>query len=619
MEKLSACFSKQHFPTLSALEETGAGGTAYKENNHLPVWDLSDLYNGMDDAKVEKDLTWVQEEAEKLQNSCKEKLVTLSGSELARAISVYESITQVLNRLGTYASLLYHQKATDPIRAKFMGDTQNRIVNMTRCLVFFTLELADLDTDHVQELCSKSPELTRYLPWLANVQKMKPYRLSKELESYLHDNSVVSESAWIRMYDESWARMTFEIDGKTLSLEATLDFLSNPNREMRRKAAAALSKCFKENIEFYTLIMNTLTKMKSIEDDQWRKFSTPQTPRHLANDVEEHVVTALKDSTLCACPKLSHRYYKLKAKWLGLDKLQFWDRNAPLSEEDESLFSWDEAKDIVLESYSDFHPDMGAIAKRFFDNNWIDAPVSEGKSPGAFSHPCSTDTHPFIMLNYLGKPRDVMTLAHELGHGIHQSLAAPQGELLASTPLTLAETASVFGEMLTFKKLKDIVTDPHKKRLLIANKIEDMINTAIRQVAFYDFECKIHKKRVNSEMTSKDIGNIWMSVQRKTLGDSFDFSTDYADYWCYVQHFIHVPFYVYAYAFGFGLVTALYALYEKGDPEFYDKYVEMMKAGGSKHHSKLLAPFGLNASKPEFWDLGLGVIDTMITELEEML
>ena len=298
--------------------------------------------------------------------------------------------------------------------------------------------------------------------------------------------------------------------------------------------------------------------------------------------------------------------------------MQVWDRNAPLPMEDTRIVGWDEAEKTVMDAYNAFDARMGEIASPFFSKGWIDAAVKPGKAPGAFAHPTVTDVHPYVMLNYLGKPRDVMTLAHELGHGVHQVLAAGQGEMLSSTPLTLAETASVFGEMLTFRKMLDQAETPEQRKVLLAGKVEDMINTVVRQIAFYDFECKLHAARREGELTPDDINALWMSVQAESLGPAFEFVEGYETFWAYIPHFVHSPFYVYAYAFGDGLVNALYSVYESGSDGFEDKYFDMLRAGGSKHHKELLAPFGLDASDPKFWDKGLSMISGFIDELEAM-
>ncbi|MEL6216417.1 MAG: M3 family oligoendopeptidase, partial [Pseudomonadota bacterium] len=372
-----------------------------------------------------------------------------------------------------------------------------------------------------------------------------------------------------------------------------------------------------DNIRLFTLITNTLAKDKEISD-RWRGFKDVADSRHLANRVEAPVVNALVDAVTDAYPRLSHRYYVMKARWLGMDKLAHWDRNAPLPEKPERVIAWDEARDMVLNAYGEFAPRMADVARDFFDKRWIDAPTRPGKGSGAFAHPTVPSAHPYVLLNYQGKSRDVMTLAHELGHGVHQVLAADQGVLMARTPLTLAETASVFGEMLTFRRLLGETADPKERKALLAGKVEDMLNTVVRQIAFYKFERKVHEARREGELTSDKIAELWMSVQAESLGPAIEFKPGYETFWAYIPHFIHSPFYVYAYAFGDCLVNSLYALYEDAHPGFVEKYFDMLSAGGSKHHSELLAPFGLDASEPAFWRKGLSMIEGLIDELEAM-
>jgi len=517
----------------------------------------------------------------------------------------------------SFAGLRYYQLTTDAQRTKFMSDMQDKVTKLTTPLVFYGLEFNRISGDRIASLLSEDSGLARYKPVFDRMRAMKPYQLSDELEKFLHDQSVVGASAWNRLFDETVASLTFQIKGEELPLEAATNKLSDKNRDMREAAAREIARVLKENTSLFARVHNTLAKEKEVED-QWRKMPTPQTGRHLSNHVETEVVQALRDAVVAAYPKLSHRYYSLKAKWMGLEKMQIWDRNAPLPIEDDKLIDWTTAQDMVLSAYSEFAPKMAEIAEQFFAKGWIDAAVKPGKAPGAFAHPTVTTVHPYIMLNYLGKQRDVMTLAHELGHGVHQVLAANQGELLSSTPLTLAETASVFGEMLTFRKLLAATKTQKERKVLLAGKVEDMINTVVRQIAFYDFECKLHAARAEGEMTPAQINQIWMSVQGESLGPIFEFMDGYETFWSYIPHFVHSPFYVYAYAFGDGLVNALYAVYEEGDPEFQSKYFDMLSAGGSKHHKELLAPFGLDASDPAFWDKGLNVISGMIDELEAM-
>ncbi|EYD72745.1 Oligoendopeptidase F [Limimaricola hongkongensis DSM 17492] len=599
-------------PRFDAATETGG-----RPLGNLPEWDLTDLYPAPDSAEIKNDIDWLEKACAAFAADYEGKLATLDAAGLLEAVQRYERIDIVAGRIMSYAGLRYYQQTTDSERAKFMSDCQDRITAYTTPLVFYGLEFNRLDEDRLETLLGQSQELNRYRPVFERMRAMKPYQLSDELEKFLHDQSSVGAAAWNKVFDETIAGLTFTVDGEELGIEGTLNLLTEQDRTKREAAMRELARVFKTQIRLFSRVHNTLAKEKEIED-RWRGMPTPQTGRHLANHVEPEVVEALRDAVVAAYPRLSHRYYALKAKWLGLERMQVWDRNAPLPMETDRIVGWDEARAMVEEAYGDFDPRMAELAKPFFDEGWTDAAVKPGKAPGAFAHPTVSTVHPYVMLNYLGKPRDVMTLAHELGHGVHQRLAAGQGELLSSTPLTLAETASVFGEMLTFRKLLAKAKDTNERKVLLAGKVEDMINTVVRQIAFYDFECKLHAARAQGELTPDDIDALWMSVQAESLGPVFDFAPGYESFWAYIPHFVHSPFYVYAYAFGDGLVNALYAVYEEGGEDFQEKYFEMLKAGGSKHHKELLAPFGLDASDPAFWDKGLSMIEGMIDELEKM-
>ena len=583
---------------------------------NLPEWNLDDLYTGEDAPELKRDLEWLETECAAFAADYENKLAMLDAASLLNCVLRNEKINQVAGRIMSYAGLRYYQMTTDASRAKFMSDAQEKITNYTTPLVFFTLELNTLDDHHMEALLTANADLARYKPVFDRIRAMKKYQLSDELEKFMHDLGVVGD-AWERLFDETIAGLEFNVEGDLLNIEGTLNLLTDPNRSKREAAARELADVFGANVKTFARVHNTQAKEKEIID-RWRGMETPQTGRHLSNDVEPEVVEALRNAVVAAYPKLSHRYYELKRKWLGLDVMQVWDRNAPLPMEDTRVVDWATAEDMVMSAYNAFDPRMGELAAPFFSDGWIDAGVKPGKAPGAFAHPTVTNVHPYVMLNYLGKPRDVMTLAHELGHGVHQVLAAEQGEMLSSTPLTLAETASVFGEMLTFRKMLDGAETKSERRILLAGKVEDMINTVVRQIAFYDFECKLHAARVQGELTPENINDIWMSVQGESLGPAFEFMDGYETFWAYIPHFVHSPFYVYAYAFGDGLVNALYAVYAEGDEGFEDKYFEMLKAGGSKHHKELLAPFGLDASDPKFWDKGLSMISGFIDELEAM-
>jgi oligoendopeptidase F len=594
-----------------------ADATGGRNLGALPDWDLTDLYAAPDAPEWKRDMDWLEDATARFAADYEGKLAALDAKGLLDCLLRYEKIDTVAGRLMSYAGLRYYQNTTDAERVKLLSDTQDRITAFTTPLVFFSLEVNRVEDDHLARLLAGNADLARYKPVFDRLRAMKPYQLSDELEKFLHDQSTVGAAAWNRLFDETIAGLIFTVDGEELNLESTLDLLTDHDRARREAGARALAATFQQNLRLFARVHNTLAKEKEIED-RWRGMPTPQTGRHLSNQVEPEVVEALRNAVVAAYPKLSHRYYELKRKWLGLDTLQVWDRNAPLPMESTRLVGWEEATATVLDAYAEFDPRMADLAQPFFTKGWIDAGVKPGKAPGAFAHPTVTDVHPYVMLNYLGKPRDVMTLAHELGHGVHQRLAAGQGELLASTPLTLAETASVFGEMLTFRRLLRNAPDAREKKVLLAGKVEDMINTVVRQIAFYDFECKLHAARRQGELTPDDLNALWMSVQAESLGPAFTFMEGYETFWSYIPHFVHSPFYVYAYAFGDGLVNALYAVYEEGDPGFQERYFEMLKAGGSKHHKELLAPFGLDASDPAFWDKGLGMIAGMIDELEGM-
>ncbi len=591
--------------------------TAATDLGNLPSWNLADLYPAPDAPELEAAFEDSKKKADSLAADYEGKLAELSGAEMAQAIRRYEELSEVMGRIMSYAGLLYQQDTSNAESGQFYGNCQGRVTDISTPTVFFTLEMNKIDDAVLEKQIAESDELARYKPWIDRLRSFRPYQLSDELEKFLHDQSVVGSSAWVRLYDEHLAGLRFDVDGEELPLEAALNLLSDTDRSKREAAAHSLAGVFEANLPIFTRVTNTLVKEKEVED-RWRKLPTPQSGRHLANHVEPEVVDALRDAVQNAYPKLSHRYYALKAKWLGLEKLEYWDRNAPLPEKDDRKIPWTEARDTVLEAYGGFDPEMANLARRFFDEEWIDAPVRPGKASGAFAHPTVTTAHPYVLVNYLGKTRDVMTLAHELGHGVHQLLAAGQGELLSHTPLTLAETASVFGEMLTFQSLLKAETDPGRRKALLAGKVEDMLNTVVRQISFYEFENRVHAARKEGELTAEQIGQLWMDVATESLGPSINLADEYANFWTYVSHFIHAPFYVYAYAFGDGLVNALYARYQEGEEGFQQRYFDMLKAGGAKHHSELLKPFGLDASDPAFWDQGLSLISSMIDELEAM-
>ncbi|MDX2288462.1 MAG: M3 family oligoendopeptidase [Hyphomicrobiaceae bacterium] len=597
---------------------TTAAATA--ELGTMPEWNLSDLYAAPTAPEVERDLSAAAAAARSMKDRFQGKLAVaeLTADTLADAVLAYEALSDVMGKLGSYAGLLYAANQTDPVRAKFYGDVSEKLTAISTDLIFFELELNQID-DHVLAAALEDAKLRRYKPWFSDLRKEKPHQLSEDLEKLFTEKGQTGRGAWTRLFNETMSSLKFSVEGRSepMGLEGTLNLMSDPAEPTRRAGAEALAGVFKDNLRLFTLITNTLAKDKEISD-RWRGFKDVADGRHLANRVEAPVVDALVASVRAAYPRLSHRYYAMKARWLGLDKLSHWDRNAPLPDKPERVIAWGEAREIVLSSYAGFAPEMAEIADKFFAHDWIDAPVRPGKAPGAFSASTVPSAHPYVLMNYLGKPRDVMTLAHELGHGVHQWLARDQGPLLAPTPLTLAETASVFGEMLTFRQLLAQAKDARERKAMLASKVEDMLNTVVRQIAFYTFERKVHEARRGGELTSDELNAIWLDVQAESLGPAIEFKPGYEVFWTYIPHFIHSPFYVYAYAFGDCLVNSLYGLYQETHPGFVEKYFAMLKAGGSKHHSEMLAPFGLDAREPEFWNKGLKVIEGMIDELEGM-
>ncbi|KQO89994.1 MAG: M3 family oligoendopeptidase [Methylobacteriaceae bacterium] len=587
----------------------------------LPEWDLTDLYPSMDAPAFREDLDRAEAESRAFAERYAGRIAEIAAgpdasSVLGEAVQTFERIEDLMGRLMSYAGLVYSGDTTDETRAKFYGDTRERLTTASGDLLFFGLELNRVE-DAVLDAAMADGPLAHYRPWIEDLRREKPHQLDDRTEKLFLDKSVTSNAAWDRLFNETIASLRFSVQGERLTLEPTLNKLVDSDGAVRQEAAQALGETLRANLRIFTLITNTLAKDKEISD-RWRGFKDVADARHLSNRVEPEVVAAMVEAVRAAYPRLSHRYYQLKAKWFGVEALPYWDRNAPLPKVEQRTIPWAQARDTVLQAYDAFSPDMAGIARKFFDGGWIDAPTRPGKAPGAFAHPTVPSAHPYVLVNYQGKPRDVMTLAHELGHGVHQVLAAPNGALMAPTPLTLAETASVFGEMLTFQRLLGQTTDPTQRRAMLAAKVEDMINTVVRQIAFYSFERKVHLARAKGELTAEQINELWMSVQSESLGPAITLDKGYEPFWAYIPHFIHSPFYVYAYAFGDCLVNSLYGVYARAEPGFVERYFALLSAGGSKPYGELLKPFGLDASDPGFWQIGLGMIEGMIAELEAM-
>lgn len=602
------------------MDRDSPGNAAALPNDaQPPAWRLDDLYTSIDAPEIARDLGRAEEGVRRFKADYAGKLVTMSarsdaGVLIHGAVKIYENLSELTGKLSSFAGLSFAAQSSDTRIAKFYGDMQAKLTSIGADMLFFELELSKIAENDLQRAL-KHEGLKAYAPWLANVRAFTPHQLPEELERLLFEKDLTGAGAFGRLFEETMAGLRFEVEGKALTGPEALHLLSHPDKEMRARGAKALSETFGANIRTFTFILNTLVKDKEI-DDRWRRYSTPGAFRNLSNQVEPDVVNALVTAVRNAYPQLSHRYYAMKARWLGQERLNFWDRNAPLPVASERKIGWADARSLVLDAYQRFSPDMASIGRQFFDKAWIDAEPRAGKTGGAFSHPTVPSAHPYILMSYLGSPRDVMTLAHELGHGVHQVLAADQGALMAVTPLTLAETASVFGEMLTFRAMLAQEKNPRERMLLIAAKVEDMLNTVVRQIAFYTFEERLHAARREGELTAEDIGRIWLSVQSESLGPTVELNPGYEHFWCYIPHFVRTPFYVYAYAFGDCLVNSLYALYENAAPDFGQRYLDLLRAGGSKRHKELLAPFELDASDPAFWQKGLSLIARFIGELE---
>lgn len=594
------------------------GTTGLPQAEHGPAWRLDDLYVSAEDPRIEIDLEAISRDAAEVEKDFKGRLPGLDGDELALLLERYEALEDRIGRVLSFAQLLFAANRDDAAIGRFYQGVQEQVTVIGTRLLFVTLELNKLEDDSLAERVASSARLRRLEPWVRNVRSFRPHQLTDEVERTLHEKHVTGRSAWVRLFDETMAALRFPLDDRELTSAEAFDLLSAKDRAVRERAAGAISGVLEKNVRLFSRIMNTLVKDKAIEDG-WRRFERPISSRNLANQVEDEVVDALLQAVHDTYPRISHRYYQLKARWLGLEKLEFWDRNAPLPEDVDTRRPWPEAKVVVLDAYRTFSPALANIVARFFDGSWIDAELRPGKDSGAFCHPTVPSAHPYVLMNYQGRNRDIMTLAHELGHGVHQVLAGQQGPLMSSTPLTLAETASVFGEQLTFTALLAQEIDPVRRRILLAGKIEDKINTVVRQIAFCEFERRVHDARRRAELTPDELCQLWMDVQAESLGPAFHFRNDYRYYWSYIPHFIHVPFYVYAYAFGDCLVSSLYAVYEEAPDSFEPRYLDLLRAGGTLRHKELLEPFGLDASDPGFWAKGLGLLEGLIDQLEMTL
>lgn len=582
-------------------------------SDNLPNWNLKDFYSSFKDEAISKDLDNFKKYTKTFKESYKDKLLSHS-SKLENIIEEYENGNEIGDKLGNYAFLIYATNMDVSEIVQFYQDINEKLTEISSDLIFFTNEINATSDDDFKKLINGSG---KYKNWLINIRRFKDHQLDEKSEQILLDKNLTASSSWVRFFEERINDLKFNIDGKELNSAGALNLLSDHDEKVRKKASESIETVFKSEVKTFTFITNTLAKDK-ITNDKWRKYSSPVDSRNLSNNVENDVVEALSKSVTSNYKNISHRYYELKSKIFKKNQLDYWDRNAPYPNSPKTLIKWEEAKDIVLRSYANFDESFKDIVLMFFQNNWIDAELKSGKSPGAFAASTIPSIHPYILTNFHGKTRDVMTLAHELGHGCHQYLSSKQGLLLSSTPLTLAETASVFGEMMTFRTL---LNDSNKdtKKFLLASKIEDMINTVVRQISFFEFEKLIHSARKNGELSSDQICDFWMSTQIESLGPHIRLTEGYKYFWTYIPHFIHTPFYVYAYAFGDCLVNVLIQLYDEGFPDFKNHYIDLLKSGGSKHYSEVLKPFNVDLKNQKSWEKGLSMISGLIDEFEKSI
>ena len=600
------------------VEKMTKSATKEEKNlGNMPSWNLDDLYLSVNDKNINYDLEKIKSMINNFQQY-KGKVKNMNGKQLYNAIIDYENIEELMAKLGSYAYLKYAENLSIDENVKLYQKINEELTNLSSGLVFFTLEINKLPQKKLNLMYKESKSLQVYKQVIEDIRVFKEHELNEDLEKLMLEKSVSGRTAWSRLFDETIDNMEFEYNGNKYNQSEMLEMMNSKDEKVRKETSKIFGETLGKNGKLFAFITNTLAKDKEI-NDRWRKFKTPISSRNLSNLIEDEVVESLRNTVKDNYKKTAHRYYKWKAQQLGKEKLHYSDRNAPLPFDDDGIYTYNEAKKIVYDAYNNFSPEMANIGQQFFDNNWIDVPTRQGKRGGGFMMPTTPKVHPYILLNYIGKTRDVMTLAHELGHGIHQTLADKNGYLMSQTPLTLAETASVFGEQLTFRKLLNQETDNQKKKAILANKIEDMINTVVRQIAFLEFETKVHDERKNGEISLDRLNEIWLEVQKESLSeDNFIFDDEYKYYWMYIPHFIHNPFYVYSYAFGDCLVNSLYGIYQNQPDGFAEKYVTLLSAGSTKRYDELLKPFGLNPKDPTFWQQGLNVLIKLIDELEQL-
>jgi oligoendopeptidase F len=586
--------------------ETGAENVA---------WDLSDLYKSPEDPKLKEDKKDLLEEADKFAEKYHGRISALSSSEFSDALRAYESLIQRAGKIGSYSHLIWSTNTEDAKLGKLLQEANELGSELSQKLVFFDVEWMKVDDDRAEELIN-SKELFPWKHYLRVSRMYKDHTLSEDAEQVMSAKSVTGRSAWNRYFDETLGAARFELDGEEMTEQQVLSKLHSPDRELRKRAHESLTETFTELSRSLTFIFNTLLADKHT-NDKLRGYDSWISSRNLSNQTDSETVEALI-TAVTGRYELVQRYYKLKKKLLGVDEMFDYDRYAPIAKNRETI-KWDRAKSMVLEAYGDFHPRMKSIATEFFDKKWIDAAIRPGKRGGAYSASTVTNVHPYVFMNFDGQLRDVQTLAHELGHGVHQYLSRKQGELQSSTPLTTAETASVFGEMLVFNKLMNNIDDPKEKLALLVSKIDDTIATVFRQISMNRFEDRIHTaRREEGELTTEDFSRHWVETQNDLYGDSVTITDEYKLWWCYIPHFLHTPGYVYAYAFGELLVLALYDAYKNQKNGFSDRYIELLEAGGSDWPHNIVGKMDIDIRDAEFWNRGLDLFESMIDQAEEL-
>lgn len=586
-------------------------------NNNLPAWNLSDLYQGIDDERITRDMENYRDFCIDFANQYKGKLAQLDSQEMLKALKDYEKNSLSISRVGGFAYLNMVTQMKNQSAVAFYQNISEKLTDYSKPLIFLSLEINQLSEEKIQQWLADE-QLAFYKPWFERLRRFKPYELSEPVEEVLLEKSMTSSSAWVRLYEETSSRLEYKVDGKSYNDAEISKLLLDKDADLRHRAGAEINRVAKENADLFTFIYNMIIKDKAIEDEK-RGFKEPVSSRNLSENVPDKTVETLAETVRANYKNIAHRFYKLKAKWLGVEKISYWDRNAPLPFADDTEYSWEETVKLVLDAYKSFSPKLYDIAKDFFENNWIDVPPRDGKRSGAFCAPVSADFHPYLMLNFAGKRNDVLTLAHELGHGCHHQTRTKNGELNEYSRMTTEEVASVFGEMITFQSMVSKLPDGPEKLALIASKVSDMINTAIRQIAFHFFETRAHAERKNGELSKDRLCEIWQEEMAVSLGDAVEVGEDSRYIWSQVGHFFFLPFYVYAYSFADCLVNSLYQVSQEGRVEnFADKYLELLSKTAIGDYEKLLAPFGLNPNSPDFWNKGLSLISGYIDELERL-